>query len=76
MKKALASLKEDAEAAGEGYKYDALEAVYIKGHVIRGYSEGDRMRKELTEKVVQINDRTSLNQIIRCKSNSKMTKSE
>ena len=31
MKKALASLKEDAEAAGEGYKYDALEAVYIKG---------------------------------------------
>ncbi len=29
--KALASLKEDAEAAGEGYKYDALEAVYIKG---------------------------------------------
>lgn len=23
--------KEDAEAAGEGYKYDALEAVYIKG---------------------------------------------
>ena len=31
MKKALASLKEDAEAAGEGHKYDALEAVYIKG---------------------------------------------
>ena len=31
MKKALASLKEDAETAGEGYKYDALEAVYIKG---------------------------------------------
>ena len=31
MKKALASLKEDAEAAGEGYKYDTLEAVYIKG---------------------------------------------
>lgn len=31
MKKALASLKEDAEAAGEGYKYEALEAVYIKG---------------------------------------------
>ena len=31
MKKALASLKEDAEAAGEGYKYDAREAVYIKG---------------------------------------------
>lgn len=31
MKKALASLKEDAEAAGEGYKYDALETVYIKG---------------------------------------------
>ena len=31
MKKALASMKEDAEAAGEGYKYDALEAVYIKG---------------------------------------------
>ena len=31
MKMALASLKEDAEAAGEGYKYDALEAEYIKG---------------------------------------------
>ena len=31
LQKALASLKEDAEAAGEGYKYDALEAVYIKG---------------------------------------------
>ncbi len=31
MKKALASLKEDAVAAGEGYKYEALEAVYIKG---------------------------------------------
>lgn len=31
IKKALESLKEDAEAAGEGYKYDALEAVYIKG---------------------------------------------
>ena len=31
LKQALASLKEDAEAAGEGYKYDALEAVYIKG---------------------------------------------
>lgn len=31
IKKALESLKEDAVAAGEGYKYDALEAVYIKG---------------------------------------------
>jgi hypothetical protein len=31
MKKALESLKEDAEAAGEGYKYDALEMTYIKG---------------------------------------------
>ena len=31
VREALASLKEDAEAAGEGYKYDALEAVYIKG---------------------------------------------
>lgn len=31
VKKSLASLKEDAEAAGEAYKYDALEAVYIKG---------------------------------------------
>ncbi|MDO4331801.1 MAG: hypothetical protein Q4C58_03850 [Eubacteriales bacterium] len=31
MNKALQSLKEDAEAAGEGYKYDALEMVYIKG---------------------------------------------
>lgn len=31
MNKALQSLKEDAEAAGEGYRYDALEMVYIKG---------------------------------------------
>ena len=31
LKKALESLKADAEAAGEGYKYEALEAVYIKG---------------------------------------------
>ena len=31
MNKALQSLKEDAEAAGEGYKYDVLEMVYIKG---------------------------------------------
>lgn len=31
LKKALASLKEDAEAAGEAYKYEALEMVYIKG---------------------------------------------
>ena len=30
MNKALQSLKEDAEAAGEGYKYDVLEMVYIK----------------------------------------------
>jgi hypothetical protein len=67
LKKALASLKEDAEAAGEGYKYDALEAVY-KGHVIRGYSEGDRMRTQLTEKVVQGDDSEVVNQVIRCKS--------
>ena len=31
LKKALESLKEDAVAAGEGYKYDALEDVYVKG---------------------------------------------
>ena len=31
LKKALASLKEDAEAAGEGYKYDAIEMLYVKG---------------------------------------------
>ena len=65
LKQALASLKEDAEAAGEGYKYDALEAVYIKG---KTYSEGDRMRTQLTEKVVQGHDSTPDNQIIRCKS--------
>lgn len=35
LKQALASLKEDAEAAGERYKYDALEAVYIKGGMTR-----------------------------------------
>ena len=58
LKKALASLKEDAEAAGEG----------DKGHVIRGYSEGDRMRTQLTEKVVQGDDSAVVNQVIRCKS--------
>ena len=31
LKQALASLKEDAEAAGELYKYEALEEIYIKG---------------------------------------------
>lgn len=31
LRKALASLKDDTEAAGEAYKYEALEAVYIKG---------------------------------------------
>lgn len=31
LKKALASLKEDAEAAGEAYKYEALEMFYVKG---------------------------------------------
>ena len=31
LKQALASLKEDAEAADEAYKYEALEAIYIKG---------------------------------------------
>lgn len=29
--RALESLKQDAEAAGEGYKYKALEAVYVQG---------------------------------------------
>ena len=32
------------------------------------YSEGDRMRTQLTEKVVQGHDSTPVNQIIRCKS--------
>lgn len=31
INKALESLKKDAETTGEGYKYEALEAVYIKG---------------------------------------------
>ena len=31
LKKALESLKEDAIEAGELYKYDALEDVYVKG---------------------------------------------
>jgi len=31
INKALESLKKDAEAAGEGYKYETLEAVYIDG---------------------------------------------
>ena len=71
MKKALASLKEDAEAAGEGYKYDALEAVYIKGKSYEDIVRETGCGKNSPKKVVQINDRTSLNQIIRCKSNRK-----
>ena len=31
INKALESLKRDAEAAGEGYKFEVLEAVYVKG---------------------------------------------
>lgn len=31
LRQALASLKEDTEAAGEAYKYEVLEAVYVKG---------------------------------------------
>jgi hypothetical protein len=31
INKAMESLKEDAKAKGEEYKYDALEAVYVKG---------------------------------------------
>ena len=31
LNKSLESLKADAEAAGEGYKYEALEDVYIHG---------------------------------------------
>jgi DNA-directed RNA polymerase specialized sigma24 family protein len=31
INKALQSLKEDAIEAGEGYKYEALEAIYIRG---------------------------------------------
>ena len=33
-----------------------------------GYSEGDRMRTQLTEKVVQGDDSEVVNQVIRCKS--------
>lgn len=31
INKALESLRQDAEAAGEAYKFEALESVYIKG---------------------------------------------
>lgn len=31
INKAMESLRKDAEAAGEAYKYDVLEAVYVKG---------------------------------------------
>ena len=57
----------------ERYIKDAISEVSQIDDVSRYNisAEGDRMRKELTEKVVQINDRTSLNQIIRCKSNRK-----
>ena len=31
LNRSLRSLREDAEAAGEGYKYEALESIYIQG---------------------------------------------
>ena len=68
IKKALESLKKDAEATGEGYKYDALEAVYIKGKTYEDIVRETRMRKEFTKEVVQDHDCKVVNQIVRCES--------
>ena len=57
MKKALESLKEDSEAAGERYKYDALEMIYIKGmtyeDVAREYRCGKNSPKRWCKSMVQ-----------------------
>jgi len=57
MKKALESLKEDAEAAGEKYKYDALEMVYIKGmtyeDIAKKYGCGKNSPKRWCKSMVQ-----------------------
>ena len=76
MKKALASLKEDAEAAGEGYKYDALEAVYIKGKSYEDIVRETGCGRNSPKKVVQINDRTVSQSNYSVQKQSKMTKSE
>lgn len=57
LKRALASLKEDAEAAGEGYKYEALEMIYIKGcspdEVAEKYRCGKNSPKRWCKSMVQ-----------------------
>ncbi len=57
IKKALASLKEDSEAAGEGYKFNALEMVYIKGmtyeDVTKEYQCGKNSPKRWCKSMVQ-----------------------
>lgn len=57
IKKALASLKEDSEEAGERYKYDALEMVYIKGmtyeDVAKEYGCGKNSPKRWCKSMVQ-----------------------
>ena len=63
MKKALASLKEDAEAAGEGYKYDALEAVYIKGKsyedIVRETGCGKNSPKKWCRSMTELENRNN-----------------
>lgn len=57
LNKALMSLKEDAEAAGEGYKYEALEMVYIKGmnyeDIAKEYGCGKNSPKRWCKSMVQ-----------------------
>ena len=45
LNKALASLKEDAEAAGELYKYEALEDIYIKGKTYEDIAKENKCGK-------------------------------
>lgn len=50
LKKALASLKEDAEAAGEAYKYEALEMFYVKGMTYEEITRETRCGKNSPKK--------------------------
>lgn len=57
LKKALKSLKEDAGAAGELYKYEALEMMYIKGQtyedIAKEYGCGKNSPKRWCKGMVQ-----------------------
>lgn len=57
IKRALELVKEDAVAAGEEYKYDALEMIYIKGlsyeEVAKRYGCGKNSPKRWCKSMVQ-----------------------